>query len=423
MRLIRILTRAIMHLMNTRKPKVAILHRYGLAGDICCGGHNRPRTIEILHERGYEVHFVGPKSMDELSEYAAKYVIMHELPFAWDRANPTHKWSRTVLWLLWLPWVALWCRIKRMDAVTHTNDTMPLTGWILRIFYGKNVVTTVMDFFCRIYTEKHPWLRPLGNFIEWLDIESWKRIPVILTKVYFIHDYLVEHGVPREALSVERNPCDRDIFFPIEGEARKAAREKLGFTDEDFVMTHHGIMHPNKGNDWVVRRVAELKDEIPTLRFLLMGDGGEMANLKALVDELGLQEHVLLPGWMPDEQSLNEAIASTDVGLVMRIGQETDHFHMTDTLNHEMGCAKPILAANLKGIAEVIHDGENGFLFGPNAPHEFKSKLLQLYCDPELRKRFGAAALQTSREVSDLEVCAHQVADPIIALVEGKRED
>ncbi|MDP6526299.1 MAG: hypothetical protein QGH15_18970, partial [Kiritimatiellia bacterium] len=66
--------------MKTRKPKIAILHRYGLAGDICCGGHNRPRTIEILHERGYEVHFVGPKSMDALSEYAAKYVIMHELP-------------------------------------------------------------------------------------------------------------------------------------------------------------------------------------------------------------------------------------------------------------------------------------------------------------------------------------------------------
>jgi glycosyltransferase involved in cell wall biosynthesis len=407
--------------MNTRKPKIAILHRYGLAGDICCGGHNRPRTIEILHERGYEVHFVGLKSMDALSEYAAKYVIMHELPFTWDRANPTHKWSRTAVWLLWLPWVALWCRFKRMDAITHINDTMPLTGWILRIFYGKNVVMTVMDFFCRIYTEKHPVLRPLGNFIEWLDIQSWRRIPYILTKVYFIHDYLVARGVPADALLVERNPIDPTIFFPLEGDARETAREDLGFADDDFVITHHGVMHPNKGNDWVVRRVAELKDEIPTIRFLLMGDGGEMVNLKALVEELSVQEHVLLPGWMPDEESLNAAIASADVGLMMRIGQETDHFHMTDTLNHELACAKPIMSANLRGVAEVITDGQNGFLFEPDDPDEFKSKLLQIYRDPDLRKRFGTAALATSREVSDLEVCAHQVADPIIALVEKKK--
>ena len=66
----------------------------------------------------------------------------------------------------------------------------------------------------------------------------------------------------------------------------------------------------------------------------------------------------------------------------------------------------------------------DGFLFAPDQPAEFREKLLRLYRQPELRQRFGAAALQTSRAVSDLEVCAHQVADPIIALVEkGKRID
>jgi len=407
--------------MSTEQPKVALLHRYGLAGWVCCGGHSIPRMIELLREQGYAVHVFGPRSADALPEGVGQNVVLHELAYTWDRANPTHKWSRTILWFLVLPWLCLRCRLMGMAAVLHIDDTLPLTGWILRIFYGRRFALTIMDFFCRIYTEKHPVLRPLGWFVEWLDLKSWKFTPVLFTKVFFTQKYLSEHGINNDRMFIARNPCDHAIFYPLSDTEKQAAREKLRFTEEDFVMTHHGIMHPNKGNDWVVRRVAELKDEIPTLRFLLMGDGGEMVNLKALVDELGLQEHVLLPGWMPDETSLNEAIASTDVGLVMRIGQETDHFHMTDTLNHEMGCAKPVLAANLKGIAEVIKDGENGFLFGPNNPEEFRTKLLQLYRDPELRKRFGAAALDTSREVSDLEVCAHQVADPIIALVEKEK--
>lgn len=405
-----------MRVMSAQQKRVAILHRYGLGGWICCGGHSIPRVIELFREQGLQVHFFGPKSTDTCPEGVESSVVMHRLPFTWDRRNPTHKWSRTILWYLVLPYLCVNCRIRNMDAVLHIDDTLPLTGWILKIFYGRNTALTVMDFFLRIYTEKHRWLRPAGRFIEWLDVQSWKRTPVLLTKVYFTQTYLAARGIPIENQFIARNPCNHSIFFPLQPERKQAVREKLGFSDDDFVLTHHGIMHPNKGNDWVIERIAELKADIPTIRFMLMGDGPEMSNLRRLTVELGIEEHVLLPGWMPDEKSLNEAIASADIGLVMRIGQETDHFHMTDTLNHEMACAKPIMAANLKGIAEVIRDGENGMLFAPDNPAEFREKLLTLYRDPALRDRLGAAALATSHEVSDLETCARQVADPVLRL-------
>jgi len=136
---------------------------------------------------------------------------------------------------------------------------------------------------------------------------------------------------------------------------------------------------------------------------------------------LQLEERVLLPGWIPSEHALNEALNAADVGIAMRIGQETDHFHMTDTVSHELACGKPLLAVNLRGIAEIVTDGENGMLFSPNDPEMFNAKLLQLYHDKALRQRLGSNAAQTSREVSDLEICAHQVADPIIELVEGHK--
>lgn len=410
--------RAIIQTMRAKQPRIALLHRYGLAGWICCGGHSIPRMIEVLCERGYEVHVFGPRSADVLPEGVGRNVVLHELGYTWDRANPTHKWSRTILWFLVLPWLCLRCRLMGMAAVLHIDDTLPLTGWILRIFYGRRFALTIMDFFCRIYTEKHPVLRPLGRFVEWLDVQSWKFTPVLFTKVFFTQKYLAEHGVARDRMFIARNPCNHTIFCPLPDEEKQAARERLGFSEQDFVLTHHGIMHPNKGNDWILHRIAELQDDIPGIKYLLMGDGPEMDNITQLARDLNITDRILLPGWVPSEQALNESLNAADVGIAMRIGQETDHFHMTDTVSHEMACGKPLLAVRLTGIAEIVQDGENGFLFGADDPDEFKSKLLQLYRDRDLRQRLGAAALKTSRAVSDLEVCAHQVADPIIALVE-----
>ena len=106
----------------------------------------------------------------------------------------------------------------------------------------------------------------------------------------------------------------------------------------------------------------------------------------------------------------------------MRTGQETDHFHMTDTLTHEMACAKPILAVNLKGIAEIIEEGKNGLLFDPGNTQEFKDKLTRLYHNPPQWEVMGHNALDTISEISNLERCANQLAQPILKLVNAGKK-
>jgi len=400
-----------------KKKKIAFLHRYGLGGWICCGGHCIPRVFDILIEQGAEIHYFGPRSTDATPPNLTGQIRKHLLPYKWNRSNPGHKWSRTILWYLALPWLALRCRLSGMDALIYIDDTLPLTGWIFRILYGKKFVLTAMDFFVRIYTEKHPPLRPLCSFIEWLDFEAWKRTPILFTKVYYTQTYLKQIGLPAEQMFIARNPLNQNIYHPLPVEERAATREKFGFCDTDIVLSHHGILHPNKGNDWIIERIAELKERLPDLKFLLAGNGPESENLQRLAKKHGLSDRIVFTGWVPTERELNEAINAADIGLVMRIGQETDHFHMTDTLTHEMACGKAVLAVNLKGIAEVIEENENGLLFSPDNAEEFSKKLIRLYENPEQRKSLGIKALDTIREISNLETCACQLANPILKLV------
>jgi len=397
--------------MSGERKKIAFLHRYGLGGWLCCGGHAVPRLAELLSE-SHELHFFGPESLEPVSEETEKRFIFHRLPWQFDRANPRDKWSKTLRFYLALPGIGWHCRRKKIDFI-YWEETLPLGALILQIFYGRNVAIMVMDFFVRIYTEKRHWLHGLRDLVECIDCWSWRRLPLVFTHVEVAKTFLIEHGISPEKVIVIPNPCNHQIFHPVDAQTRESTRQTFGFTEQDVVMTHHGILHPNKGNDWILQRMAALKDELPDLKFLLIGNGSEIGNLKQLAKILGLEGRVVFTGWLPSEEALNQALASMDIGLVMRVGQETDHFHMTDTLNHEMACGKPILAVNLRGIAEFVQDDRNGYLFPVDQGEIFCQRLRQLATTAPQRQKLGNAALITSRAVSSIARCAARMATAI----------
>lgn len=397
--------------MSAVRQKIAFIHRYGLEGWICCGGHAVPKIIQQL-SHSYEIHFFGPKTTEVKSPELRLKLCMHELPYCYNRANSNDKYTKTLLWYLWLPIIGLRCRTTGTKLIWN-DETVPLTAPILQLFFGGNIAITVMDFFARIYTENHPRLHWLRNMVEKIDFAAWKKLSLIFTKVLFTQEFLTQKGIPLSTMHLYRNPVDHTKFHPIDKSTRASTRKALGFTNDDIVLSHHGILHPNKGNDWVIRRLAELKDTLPNLKLLLIGNGPEMNNLQKLAAELNLKSRIVFTGWLPTETDLNHALASADIGLVMRIGQETDHFHMTDTLAHEMACGKPVIAIALKGITEVIEDGTNGFLFSNNSSKDFNTKLTKLAQSDELRDQFGKELLKLSRKLLSSDASAKNMAETI----------
>jgi glycosyltransferase involved in cell wall biosynthesis len=363
--------------------------------------------------RHAEVHYFGMRTATPVPDLIRRNAQLHYLPWSFNRRSTRDKLFKTVLWYLAMPCMALRCRLMGVDAI-FIDETLPLTALIVRVFYGRNLALTVMDFFLDIYFQNSPVLYPLCKAIKAIDFATWRHVPVIFTRVNFTHRFLVEKGVPAERIHTVYNPCDRNVFHPSD---RQAARRRFGLREEDLVVVHHGILHPNKGNDVIIRAMAEMKDQLPNLRYLLVGAGPQMGDLQRLAAEVGMSDRVIFAGWLPTESDVNEALNAADIGLVLRIGQYSDNFHLTDTLAHEMACGLPIISANLAGIAEVITDGRTGFLFDPPNMGEFKAKLLRLASDPELRRAFGAASLRLSAEFCDIGRASTGNVQPLLELL------
>ena len=396
--------------MTTQRPKIALWFRYGPAEHAELF-HAMPQIVEQLAQH-CDVHYFGLRSRKTVPQKITDHATLHFLPFTVDRTRGADKALKTVLWVLCIPWIGLWCRAAGVKAI-YIDETVPLTALLARIFFGRNVAFSVVDFFPEIYFGRSALLRPLVRAVRASELAAWRRLPLIFTRAKSTRTYLGDHGVPTDRVHPVYDPCDFAVYRPVD---RVRARKRYGFRPEDVVLVHHGILHPNKGNDRILHAMAGLAETLPQLRYLLVGDGPEMGRLKDLAAQLGLRDRVTFTGWLPNMADVNEALNSGDIGLVMRIGQQSDDFHMTGALVHNMAAGLPILAARLGGVSEVVHEEDAGLLFDPSDMEAFKIKLLKLANDPALRTRLGQRALALARELFAMDKVTQATVVPLLQL-------
>ncbi len=393
-----------------RKPQIAFWFRYGPAEHTELL-HCIPDIIEAL-AHDCVVHYYGLKSSKPCPQRIARNARLHILPLAINRQSTFDKFLKTCLWILLIPFMGLHCRIHNIDVV-FIEETLPLSAGLARIFFGRKVVVTIADFFLNIYGRKNPCLRSLGQAINRLDMLVWRKLPLIFTRAKTTRAYLAQSGVPAARVVPVYDPCDTNIYYP---QPKDPCRQRWSFAPDEIILVHHGILHPNKGNDLIIASLPDVLPQCPALRFLLIGDGPELPRLQKMVAAHNLQKIVTFAGWLDTPAEVNEALNAGDIGLVMRVGLDTDHFSMTGTLVHNMACALPVLAARLNSIREVIRDGENGYLFDPTNMAEFKAKLIRLALNPVLRKKFGSLALAAAGELFDKQKITQQMVEPLLKL-------
>ena len=388
-----------------RPKRIAFLFRYGPT-DHAELFHVKPKILSKLCEK-HEVHYFGLNKPRFKPALFDSRIHFHLWPFHVERGSHRDKLLKTAIWYLVLPWIGLCCRFMKMDLI-YIDETVPMTGFITKVFAGCPLVMSVVDYFLEIYGESYPILRWISKGVYKVEFWTWKRLAGIFVHAEAAKNYLVENGVPADLIRVVRDPCEDTRYFPMDA---TETRQKLGFTDQDFVLVQHGILHPNKGIDWILRYLQPLVMENPHLKLLVVGGGLELDNLKRLAQELKIENQVVFTGWLSSYREVNDCLNASDAGLVMRTGQFSDHFHTTGTLIHCLMCGLPTIAARLGGIAEVVKEGENGVLFAPNNADEFRSKLKLLMDDASLRRRLSEKGKTTAKEMFDPNRVVNDIVD------------
>ena len=139
----------------------------------------------------------------------------------------------------------------------------------------------------------------------------------------------------------------------------------------------------------LVRAVAWLSPEFPTLRLEIAGTGSQREDLEREVGRLGLTGRVRFLGWQ------------RDLGPIFR---GWDIFAMP-SLEEGFGVAAleamaeglPVVATSVGGLPEVVEDGQTGYLVPPSDVATLSERLRLLILDPKRRRAMGAAGRERAR--------------------------
>ncbi|MFJ9850716.1 glycosyltransferase family 4 protein [Streptomyces sp. NPDC101150] len=144
-----------------------------------------------------------------------------------------------------------------------------------------------------------------------------------------------------------------------------------------------------KRYDVLIHAFAEVVARRPDWRLRIYGGGAEKTALRALIEELGLYNHVFLMG------PANPLEPEWAKGSIAAVSSSLESFGMT--IVEAMRCGLPVVATDCPhGPGEIIEDGVDGRLVPVGNPQALAASLLDLINDDEARKRMGRAALAAS---------------------------
>jgi len=177
-----------------------------------------------------------------------------------------------------------------------------------------------------------------------------------------------------------------------------------GFDGESFEIVHYGIepngepkpyadavprllcvgrLIPIKGHIVLLRAFAEAKRELPELRLDIAGRGPLEPALKALAKELGVDDSITFLGHVNPVQT---AIERSAVVVVPSMGEG---FGMVALEAMERG--RPVIAAEIGGLGELVRDGETGVLVPAGEAEPLRDAIVRLAGNLGLARELGAA--------------------------------
>ncbi|WP_027339411.1 glycosyltransferase family 4 protein [Halonatronum saccharophilum] len=155
-------------------------------------------------------------------------------------------------------------------------------------------------------------------------------------------------------------------------------RKEFGIGEDEVLMANVGRLSRQKGHQYLVKAIDLLREKVDNFKVLLVGKGELEIKIKAQVRELGLEDYIIFTGFRTDVYSLMDQIDF----LVHTALWEGFGFVIAEA----MAVAKPVVSTDVSNIAEIMVDGQTGYLAEAKNSQDIADKILQMIRNDQKRQ-------------------------------------
>lgn len=223
---------------------------------------------------------------------------------------------------------------------------------------------------------------------RWLETFALRRANQITTICEGLRNDIAARGVPEDKITVIPNAVDVDAF-KAGRPPDELLRRELGLSGAT-VLGFVGSFYAYEGIDLIIRALSALIPKHPNLKLLLVGGGSHERDLRQIADQLGIAQHVVFAGRVPNSQ------VQRYYDLIDLLAYPRRSMRLTELVTplkplEAMAQGKLFVASDVGGHRELVRDGQTGFLFTAGDVDALVATISRVLDSPELGPRIRAA--------------------------------
>jgi phosphatidylinositol alpha-1,6-mannosyltransferase len=167
------------------------------------------------------------------------------------------------------------------------------------------------------------------------------------------------------------------------------------------VLTISRLADRYKGHDVLVRALAAVRERVPDVEWVVVGDGPLRAELEALARSHGLADSVRFLGAASDEERDAWLRRADVLAMPSRLpgpGRAGEGFGIVYLEAGAFG--KPVVAGNVAGAVDAVLEGESGLLVDPTDAAAVAEAIATLLLDEQLALRLGAGGASRAQSLA-----------------------
>lgn len=367
-------------------PRICILRHNYYPADV-----RLRREANVLLASGFEVDVVSLRLPGQTWREQVDGVRVYRLPLVHRRASRLRYVLQYLASLLLSAATVTALHLRwRYDVVQIA--TMPdclIFAALVPKLLGAKLVLDMLDPMPELYMAKYGVSQnhPVTRLISLQEGVSMRLADLVITVLDEVKNLLAKRH-RRQPVAVVMN-CPDHTLFPRRTHGSIEATPDAGLRDR-FVLLSHGAIVERLGYDTIVRAVALLKDAIPGLELRIAGSGEYAEELKELAFVLGVDDRVVILGYVPLNQ-IPALIADADIGIAANKNDCFANLPLPTKLLEYVWMGKPVVASKTSTISHYFDDSMLAF-FEPNDEHDLAERILDLYGHPDRQRQLAVNA-------------------------------
>jgi glycosyltransferase involved in cell wall biosynthesis len=283
-------------------------------------------------------------------------------------------------------------KLARVPFVVSTVP-MPVEGFDVNPI--RKFIYTVFNRFSERFVDR---FMVVSDALEKMMIEKHRIDPQKVVKIY--------NGIEKD----EYCRPDKEIAY-----RRSSFRKKSDLGENVPVIGVIGRLVWQKGFKYFIGAIPDVLKEFKDAKFLLVGEGKLEDELKVKSKKLKLEDKIIFTGFMDD---IRDVLASIDI-LVIPSLQEG----LPVVLLEAMAMKKPIVAANIEGIMEILENSVSGLLVPPRDIKALAEAVIDLLKHEDKANQMGLAARRVVEERFGVDIMVQKVEEVYEELLQHNQKE